>query len=188
MSLEPEISVQVELAAVTRRMSPGQTRVVLTATKNGEPSPVFLCCVEPPNTYERVMRESFYSICSVEDLAEYPVGVSSVEEIDPAIVEVGTFLYAAFENRVYTRSTNDNNQPVWIPYIAAGTSYVQPNVHTNKLPFFRKHQIDIIFPNREQVFEYLEVIKHAILRLEQDMFDLEKLKNFDTWGAAENQE
>jgi hypothetical protein len=182
--MEPEISVKVEVASVTRKMSPGQCRVVLTATKHGEPAPIFLCCVEPPDIYARRMRESFYSICSVEDLAEYPAGVSSVEEVDPATVDEGVLLYAAFDNCVYIRAT-ENGNPVWKPY-KAHNGQNQPNVHTNKLPFFRKHRIDIILPNRDQVFEHLENIKRMILLLEQDLYDFEQLKHIETWGAAED--
>ncbi|MDR3233435.1 MAG: hypothetical protein LBT46_07215 [Planctomycetaceae bacterium] len=169
------IAVLTQLAEVKRPLSPGASRVVFQARdEDGQPAAVFLCSIEPPNAFEQVMRESFVTVCSVEDMVEYPVGVSSVEEIDPSEFAADTFLYAAQENRVYVRSVNDLEEPAWIPYKPQGK---QPNVHTHKLPFFRRSTIDIILPNRDFVKQSIEWIKTAVRRLEKDQADLEELKN-----------
>lgn len=96
------IRLQVRTAEVRHPLSPGQTRVVIRAVDaDDRPVAVFLCGVEPPSAFERRMRESFHTICSVEDMAEYPVAVSCVREIDPVSVEEGVYLYDAQENVVY---------------------------------------------------------------------------------------
>jgi hypothetical protein len=170
-----EISVQT--APIKRPLSNGATRVIFRARdENDEPAAIFLCCVEPPNSFERILRESFVTICSVEDLAEYPVGVSSVKEVNPGEFEADTFIFDAQENSIFVRSEDAAGQPVWTPY--QPDSGKRPNVHTHKLPFFRRSAIDVILPNRAFVMEAIEWIKQAALRLEQDLSDIEKLRTY----------
>jgi len=167
--------ISVETAAIQRPLSNGATRALFRARDEaGEPAPIFLCCVEPPNAFERILRESFMTICSVEDLAEYPVGVSVIEEVDPKVFPADTLLFAAQENKVYVRSSDEMDVPVWCPYRPA--SGRQPNVHVHKLPFFRRSAIDIILPNRRFVMEAVEWIDEAAKRLAKDMADIEQLR------------
>ena len=168
-------SISVETAEITRPLSNGATRVRFRAMdEEDKPAAIFLCCVEPPNAFERILRESYITVCSVEDLAEYPVGVSAIEEVDPAEFPADTFLYVAYENKVYVRSADETGQPVWTIY--APVAGKRPNVHTHKLPFFRRSAIDIILPNRSFVLEAVEWIEEAAKRLTKDMQDIEKLK------------
>jgi len=170
-------SISVETAAIKRPLSNGATRVVFRAKDaEGNPAPIFLCCVEPPNAFEQIMRESFITVCSVEDLAEYPVGVSSVEEVPPEDFPLGAFLFDAQQNMVYVRSNEITGQAEWQRYQPAGK---KPNVHTHKLPFFRRSVIDVILPNREYVMETIECLRRAADRLAQDMIDIETLKPLD---------
>jgi hypothetical protein len=170
-------TILVETAPIKRPLSNGATRVVFRARDENEaPAAIFLCCVEPPNSFEQILRESFVTICSVEDLAEYPVGVSSVEEVPPGEFEADTFVFDAQQNSIYVRSEDATGQPVWTPYQPA--SGKRPNVHTHKLPFFRRSAIDVILPNRALVMEAIEWIKQAAARLEQDFLDIEKLRSF----------
>jgi hypothetical protein len=169
------INVTIEIATMKRPLSPGTVRTLIHARdENDQPVAVFLCSIEPPNTFERVMRESFVTVCSVEDMVEYPVGVSSITEVDPASCENGVFLYAAQANKVYIRDEEDG-QPVWKLYQPQGK---HPNTHTHKLPFFRRSSIDIILPHREFVLQSLEWIRDAVKRLEKDQYDLEQLKPY----------
>jgi hypothetical protein len=161
---------------------PGQVRARFRAVEkeneddeNGTPAAVFLCCVEPPDSFRRKMRESFQTVCSVEDLAEYPVGVSTVEEVDPASQEEGTFLYAVQENKIYVRSPSEPGPPAWLPY-APAPGGLPVNVHSHKLPFFRRSAIDIILPSRRFVRYAVEEIKNAIRELERDRADLERFE------------
>jgi hypothetical protein len=166
------IRLETKMLPLKRLLSPGQTRVLIRAVDaEDKPVALFLCGVEPPNSFERRMRESFHTICSVEDLAEYPVGVSSIREIDPASVEEGVFLYSAQENIVYVRSVQ-RGLAVWIPFRPKPEN-LKPNVHSHKLPFFRRSAIDIILPNREFVSRAIGWIEEAVKRLEKDMHDLE---------------
>ena len=167
-------SISVEAAAIQRPLSNGATRVIFRAKDaTAQPAPIFLCCVEPPNAFEQRLRESFVTICSVEDLVEYPVGVSSVAEVPPEDFPVDTFLYDAQQNKIYIRSADDAMQPEWVPYLPSGK---KPNVHTHKLPFFRRSAIDIILPNRAFVMETVEWLQQAVNVLAKDMEDIEKLK------------
>ena len=166
------IRLDVQTLPLKRPLSPGQTRVLIRAVDvNDKPVAVFLCGVEPPNAFERRMRESFHTICSVEDMAEYPVGVSCVNEVDPASVEEGVYIYCAQENTVYVRS-RERGKAAWIPY-RPEPEHLKPNVHSHKLPFFRRSAIDIILPNREFVSQAIGWIEEAVNRLEKDMHDLE---------------
>ncbi len=167
------IRLQIRTAEVRRPVSPGQTRIVIRAVDaDDRPVAVFLCGVEPPNSFERRMRESFHTICSVEDMAEYPVGVSSVREVDPASVEEGVYLYCAQENVVYVRIRDHRQQAAWEPYKPKPEN-LKPNVHSHKRPFFRRSAIDIILPNREFVSRAVGWIEDAVKRLEKDIHDLE---------------
>jgi hypothetical protein len=169
------INVTLEVAPMKRPLSPGAVRTVIHAKdENDQPAAVFLCSIEPPNSFERVMRESFVTVCSVEDMVEYPVGVSSIIEVDPVEYEQGVFLYAAQANKVYIRD-EEEGQPVWKPYCPEGK---HPNVHTHSLPFFRRSTIDIILPHRDFVLQSLEWIRDAVKRLEKDQQDLEQLKPY----------
>jgi hypothetical protein len=169
--------LSVETAAIPRPLSNGATRVVIRARNGNDcPAAIFLCCVEPPNSFEKVLRESFVTICSVEDLAEYPVGVSSINEVPSACYPADSFLFDAQENKIYVKSADALEQPVWKPY--EPTDGKSPNVHTHKLPFFRRSAIDIILPNRAYVMEAVEWIKQAAERLAKDMEDIEKLKPY----------
>lgn len=171
------IRLEVKTLPLKRSLSPGQTRVLIRAVdEKDRPVAIFLCGVEPPNSFERRMRESFHTICSVEDMAEYPVGVSCVSEVDPAGVEEGLFLYSAQENIVYVRSKNKQGRAVWIPYKPKPEN-LKPNVHSHKLPFFRRSAIDIILPNREFVSQAIGWIEEAVALLEKDMTELEMLRN-----------
>jgi hypothetical protein len=169
--------ISVETAPIKRPLSNGATRVIFRARgENEEPAAIFLCCVEPPNSFERVLRESFVSVCSAEDLAEYPVGVSCVEESPPSEFAADTFVFDAQENSIYVRSEDAAGQSVWRPY--QPVSGKRPNVHTHKLPFFRRSAIDVILPNRAFVREAIEWIKQAAARLEKDLLDMEKLRAY----------
>jgi len=168
------IRLQIRTAGVRHPLSPGQTRVVIRAVdEHDKPAAIFLCCIEPPNTFERRLRESFHTVCSVEDMVEYPVGVSSIREIDPQTVDEGTFLYSAQENIIYVRSRD-----AWIPYKPRPEN-LKPNVHTHTLPFFRRSAIDIILPSREFVVQAIDWIKEAARQLEQDFLDLETLRSYE---------
>lgn len=170
--------ISVETAAIQRPLSNGATRAVFRARDaEDNPAPIFLCCAEPPNAFEQRLRESFVTICSVEDLAEYPVGVSDVSEVDPGEFPADTFLFDAQKNKIYVRSEDMSGQPVWEPYQPVSGRH--PNVHTHKLPFFRRSAIDIILPNREYVMEAVQWIKQAAVRLEKDMADIEQLKHYE---------
>jgi len=172
------ISLKIQTAMVKRPLSPGQTRVVIRAIgENEEPRAIFLCCVEPPNSFERRMRECFMTVCSVEDLVEYPVGVSSVLEIDPATQDEGVKLYCAQENLVYVRDVDDAGKPAWIPYTPRAGG-LKPNVHTHHLPFFRRSTIDIILPCRDFVVQAIGWIENAVAQLERDQKNLELLKDY----------
>ena len=167
------IRIEVETLPLKRPLSPGQTRVLFRAiSERDRPVAVFLCGVEPPNSFERRMRESFHTVCSVEDMVEYPVGVSSVSEVDPASQEEGVFLYCAQENVVYVRSKDKQGHAAWIPYKVRAEN-LKPNVHSHKLPFFRRSEIDIILPNREFVSQAIGWVKDAVALLEKDMAELE---------------
>jgi hypothetical protein len=169
------ISVTVEIARIKRPFSNGATRALFHAKdENDQPAAVFLCSLEPPNSFERVMRESFITVCSVEDMVEYPVGVSSITEVKPAECEEGMFLYSSQENEIYIRGEKDN-APAWLPYHPEGK---QPDVHTHKLPFFRRSTIDVIFPHRDFVMQSIDWIRDAVKRLEKDQRDLEELRPF----------
>jgi len=172
------IRLSILTAEVKRPLSPGQTRVVIHARdENGLPVALFLCGVEPPNTFERRMRESFHTVCSVEDMAEYPVGVATIEEVDPKTCEPGDLLYAAQENAVYIRGMDETKRPAWLPY-RPKPEQRNPNVHAHKLPLFRRSAIDVILPNRDFVVRSIEWISQAVRRLEQDQRDLEQLKSY----------
>ena len=169
--------ISVETAAIQRPLSNGATRVIFRARNEDEtPAPIFLCCVEPPDAFSKTLRESYVTVCSVEDLAEYPVGVSSVAEVPPAEFPVDTFLFDAQENRIYVRSADSADQPTWSPY--RPPHGLRPNVHTHKLPFFRRSAIDIIVPNRAYVMEAVEWIEQAARRLTKDLKDIETLRPF----------
>lgn len=174
------IRIEVQTAEVRRPISPGQTRVVLRASdEQGRPQAVFLCGVEPPNSFERRMRESFHTICSVEDMVEYPIGVSSVLEIDPRGVETGTMLYCAQENTVYVCQKNRGDEEHhWQPFVARNEN-LNPNVHSHKLPFFRRSAIDVILPHRDFVVRAIDWIEKAVRLLEKDLRDLERLKSYE---------
>jgi hypothetical protein len=176
----PPVTLSVQTAAVTRPLSPGATRVIISARDdNDDPAAIFLCAIEPPDAFSQSMRESFVTICSVEDMTEYPVGVSSIEEVPPGDYEAGTFLYAAQENKVYIRSITDGiDSPVWQAYNPPHHR-PKPNVHTNKLPFFRRSTIDVILPNRAFVMDAITWINDAVKRLAKDQADLERLSNFN---------
>jgi hypothetical protein len=170
-------TISVETVPIKRPLSNGATRVIFRARdEHEEPAAIFLCCVEPPNSFQKVLRESFVTICSIEDIAEYPVGVSSVEEVSPSEFAADTFVFDAQQNSIYVRSEDVAGQPVWKPYQPEGGK--RPNVHTHKLPFFRRSAIDVILPNRAFVMEAVEWIKQAASRLEQDLLDIEKLRSF----------
>jgi hypothetical protein len=169
------ISVTVEIAQIKRPLSNGATRALFHAKdEGGHPAAIFLCSLEPPNSFERTMRESFVTVCSVEDIVEYPVGVSSITEVDPADFTLETLLYSSQENKIYIRGEKDS-APAWVPYRPEGK---QPNVHTHKLPFFRRSTIDVIFPHRSFVMQSIEWIQDAVKRLEKDWKDLEELRPF----------
>lgn len=169
------IRLEIETLPLKRVLSPGQTRVIFRAIDgNDRPIALFLCGVEPPNSFEHRMRESFHTICSVEDMAEYPVGVSCVSEVDPVGLEEGLFLYCAQENVVYVRSRDRRDRAVWTPYRPKPEN-LKPNVHSHKLPFFRRSAIDIILPNREFVSHAIGWIEDAIALLEKDMQELKML-------------
>jgi hypothetical protein len=171
---ELQYKITVKHVQIKRPTSPGATRVQFIAENvDGTPAHIFLCSVQPPNTYEQRYREAFETLCSVEDMFEYPVGVSHVSEIDPATQPENTFMYDAQENRVYIRTKNVNDIPVWKPYIATGTS-LQPNVHTHKMPFFRRSVIDIIVPNRLFVDKCVKWISDAAKMLKKDLLLVEK--------------
>jgi len=173
------IRLHVQTAEVRRPVSPGQTRVVIRATgENDVPVAVFLCGVEPPNSFERRMRESFHTICSVEDMAEYPVGVSGLHEADPKKSEQGFLLYNVQENVVYVRELDAARKPAWLPYHPRHEN-LNPNVHSHKLPCFRRSTIDIILPHRDFVVQAIGWIEEAVRQLEKDMGDLERLKNYE---------
>lgn len=173
------IRLSIRTAEVKRPFSPGQTRVVIRAVdEQDRPVALFLCCVEPPNSFERRMRESFQTVCSIEDMAEYPVGVSSIDEADPKDWEPGVCLYSAQENLIYIRSKEHNGRPAWHPYVPK-PGHPVPNVHSHKLPFFRRSTIDIILPNRDFVVQSIEWIKQAVRRLEKDRLDLELLEHYE---------
>jgi hypothetical protein len=169
------ISVTVETAAVKRPLSNGATRVLFRAEdENGLPAAIFLCSIEPPNSFERSMRESFVTVCSVEDIVEYPVGVSSITEVNPADHEDGVFLYSSQENKIYVRGEKEN-APAWLPYQPPENGK-QPGVHTHKLPFFRRSTIDVVLPHRDFVIQSLDWIREAVKRLEKDWKDIEELR------------
>lgn len=173
------IRLSIRAAEVRRPASPGQTRVVIRALdEQDRPVALFLCCVEPPNSFERRMRESFQTVCSLEDMAEYPVGVSAIDEADPADWEPGIHLYSAQENLVYVRGKDSRGRPEWHPY-PPKSGWPGPNVHGHKLPFFRRSTIDIILPNRDFVVQSIEWIKRAVRRLEKDRLDLEQLNHYE---------
>jgi hypothetical protein len=164
-----------------RRISPGATRVTISAvnepadeTETETPAPIFLCSVSPPNTYEQRFRETFLTVCSVEDIAEYPVGVSSVLEVPPENHPAGTLLFSAQENKIYTRGETVNQSPEWKPYFPQNNQ-LPPDPHTHNLPFFRRSTIDIILPNRLFVEFTLKEIRRAIRILEKDLAALEHL-------------
>jgi hypothetical protein len=172
------IRLQIQTAAVRRLLSPGQTRVVIRAVdEQDRPTAIFLCCVEPPNSLEQRLRESFHTVCSVEDMTEYPVGVSCVREIDPKTADEGVFLYCVQENIVYVRARS-GGKAVWIPYKPKPEN-LKPNVHTHTFPFFRRSTIDIILPNRDFVVQAIGWIEEAVKQLEQDFCNLEQLKRYD---------
>ena len=172
------IQLEVRTAALRRPLSPGQTRLVVRATdERGTPVAIFLCCVEPPNTFERRMRESFQTVCSVEDMTEYPVGVSSVQTVDPTDLADGTLLYAAQENLIYEKKQEMTGTAIWRLYRPVPSGVI-PNVHTHKLPFFRRSTIDIILPNRAFVTDAVRWIEEAAMRLEKDQLDLDDLKPY----------
>ena len=172
-------SISVETAAIKRALSNGATRVIFKARDDEDrPAAIFLCCVEPPDAFEQTLRESFMTICSVEDLAEYPVGVSDITEVDPNEFSIGTFLYNAQENKTYTRAEDGTGLPVWVLY-KPSDSGLAPNAHAHKLPFFRRSAIDVILPNREFVTDAIGWVKKAALRLEKDMADIELLRPFN---------
>jgi hypothetical protein len=174
-----EISLKTQTAEVKRPQSPGQTRVVIRAIdENEDPVPVFLCCVEPPDTFARRFRESFVTICSVEDMAEYPVGVSSVREVDPVTQDEGILLYCAQENVVYVRGEDENNDPAWIPYVPE-PAQLKPNVHGHNFPFFRRSTIDIILPCRDFVVRAIGWIEDSVAQLMKDQANLEILKEYE---------
>lgn len=167
------IRIEVKTLPLKRPLSPGQTRVLIRAVDERDlPVAVFLCGVEPPNSFERRMRESFHTICSVEDMVEYPVGVSDASEVDPSDHEEGMFLYCAQENVVYVRSKDRLGKAAWIPYKGQPEN-LKPNVHSHTLPFFRRSAIDIILPNREFVSRAIGWIEDAVALLEKDMHELE---------------
>jgi len=180
------IKLKIQTARIKRPLSPGQTRTVIYAYEpefdpgtgaeldtEGTPAAIFLCGIEPPNSFERRFRESFHTICSVEDMTEYPVGVSTIDEADASECEPGTFLFAAQENRIYV---NEDSQ--WVPYQCPPDGK-EPNCHTHKLPFFRRSKIDIILPCRDFVVEAIEWIENAAKQLEKDLANLEKLQNYE---------
>jgi hypothetical protein len=169
-------TLTVNVKPILRPTSPGATRVQFAA-ENADKTPahIFLCSVQPPDTYGQKYREAFETICSVEDMFEYPVGVSSVKEVDPASIAINTFLYDAQENRVYIRTNNINDVPQWELYHAPPNG-MQPNVHTHKPPFFRRSVIDIIVPNRLFVDKCIGWIERAIKMLKRD---LELVEKFD---------
>ena len=170
-------TISVETAPIKRPLSNGATRVIFRARdEKEEPAAIFLCCVEPPNSFERTLRESFITICSVEDLAEYPIGVSSVEEVPPDEFAADTFVFDAQKNSIHVRSEDAAGQPVWKPYHPVDGK--RPNIHTHKLPFFRRSAIDVILPNRAFVMEAVEWIQQAAARLGQDLLDIEQLKSY----------
>ena len=170
-------TISVETAPIKRPLSNGAPRVIFRARdEKEEPAAIFLCCVEPPNSFQKVLRESFITICSVEDIAEYPVGVSSIEEVPLNEFAADTFIFDAQQNCIYVRSEDAAGQPVWRPY--QPTSGKRPNVHTHKLPFFRRSAIDVILPNRAFVMEATCWIKQAAARLAQDFLDIEQLKPY----------
>jgi len=171
-------SISVETAAIKRALSNGATRVIFRARDaDDKPAPIFLCCVEAPNAFTRTLRESFITVCSVEDLAEYPVGVSDPNEVDPGEFPADTLLYNAQGNRVYVRSADETATPVWTPYRPVEGKH--PNVHTHKLPFFRRSAIDIILPHRSYVLEAVEWVQYAAKVLAKDMEDIEQLKPYN---------
>ena len=173
------IALKVQTAEVKHPLSPGQTRAVIRAydDTDDKPAAIFLCCVEPPNSFERHMRESFQTVCSVEDIAEYPVGVSSISEIDPATQQIGSYLYAAQENKVY-RVSEIGMKPAWVVYQPSPGEY-SPNVHSHKLPFFRRSTIDIILPSRDFVVQAIGWIEQAVRQLNKAFDDLAKLKTYE---------
>ena len=183
------IRLKIHTAAVKCPLSPGQTRTVIYAYEpdidpetgaemdDGTPAAIFLCGIEPPNSFERRFRESFHTVCSVEDMVEYPVGVSTIDEADAAEVEPGTFLYAAQENRIYVSTLNEDGVLQWLPYQAPPEGK-EPNRHTHKLPFFRRSKIDIILPCRDFVVQSIAWIEEAAKRLEEDFASLEKLEQY----------
>ena len=173
------IRLKIRTAEVKRPISPGQTRVVVSARdENEQPIAIFLCGVEPPNAFERRMRESFHTVCSVEDMVEYPVGVSCITETEPAGYEVGTYLYCVQENAIYVRGEDSEGNPVWKPY-RSEPGQLSLNVHSHKLPFFRRSTIDIILPNRDFVVQSITWLEQAALRLEKDRLDLKTLIDYE---------
>ena len=176
------IRLHFRTAQVQRPMTPGQTRLIVQAVdEQDEPCAIFLCGIEPPNTLQRRMRESFHTVCSVEDMAEYPAGVACVQEVDPQTVDEGTFLYSVQENIVYERGTGSAGQPDWVPFRPRAEN-LNPRFHSHTLPFFRRSVIDIILPNREFVVQAVGWIEDAARQLEQDFIDLEKLKSYAQAG------
>lgn len=173
------IRLRFRVARVRRPLSPGQTRLIVGASDdNGMPVALFLCGVEPPDIFSRRMRESFHTICSVEDMAEYPAAVSCVREVDPQTAERGVLLYSVQENVVYVRDCDGNRNPVWRPYEPRPEN-LNPNVHSHKLPFFRRSTIDIVLPNRDFVDQAVGWIGQAVRQLEKDMLDLDHFKSYE---------
>ena len=184
------IKLKIHTAAVKRPMSPGQTRTVIHAYEpdfhpetgaelpDGTPAAIFLCGIEPPNSFERRFRESFHTVCSVEDMSEYPIGVSTIDEADAGLCEPGVFLYAAQENRIYINTFNPDEGLQWVPY-QTPIDGKEPNRHTHKLPFFRRNTIDILLPCRDFVDQAIGWIEDAAKRLEKDFADLEKFKRYE---------
>jgi hypothetical protein len=123
------------------------------------------------------MRESFMTVCSVEDMVEYPIGVSSVQEINPATQDEDIKLYCAQENIIYVRGYDDHMEPAWVPYTPSA-SHPKPNVHSHKLPFFRRNTIDIILPCRDFVVQAIGWIEDAVAQLTKDQANLEFLQDY----------
>jgi hypothetical protein len=157
----------VRITSLKRSLNHGVVRAVITAEEQDEngkmiPAAIFLCCVEPPDAFSHRMRESFITVASVEDLAAYPSAVSSIDEVDAAEHSEGALLYAVQENKVYKQSGGE-----WVAYIPE-RSEKMPNVHSHKLPYFRRSVIDIILPNRLFVNQAMESIRIGGERLELD--------------------
>ncbi|GHT32547.1 hypothetical protein FACS1894214_4450 [Planctomycetales bacterium] len=180
--------INVEVAPITRIPSNGATRARFYARENINfadsgldadwvPAPIFLCCIEPPDAFTKTMRESFVTITSVEDLAEYPWGVSSIEEVPPEDYVADTLLYAAQENKTYIRSEDEDGAAVWVRYIPP-TDGLAITHHVHRIPFFRRTVIDIILPNRSWVIDAIDWLQNAANTLEKDQKDIEILLDY----------